>query len=129
MKQRPLPFNNIPVIRRRIGTQHLGRPSHEIRHHRIDRYPGPGYQDPGLPAGAEISRHTTLTKRPRQAQRGVLLSQRAIGPNREQSLTHSLAARSNRNPRRRSAHVNEPPPMTVRRLQRHLPSQRRNSEA
>ncbi len=96
MKERPLAFNHVPVLWRRIGTEHLRRARLEIGHHRIHRHAAAGDQDAGLPGCAEVDRAAACLECPRNCKGRVLLAERTVGADGEQALAAALAASGDR---------------------------------
>ena len=115
MKQRALPFDDIPVIRRGGRRKHLCRAGLEVGYDRIHRHARAGDHDPRLTGGAKISVDAALLERPRNRERGVLLAERAIGSDRQQPLATAFATTRDRNVLRRRADVDEAAVITFRR--------------
>ncbi len=113
MKHGALPFDDIPVIRRRIGRQHFCGTRFEVGNDGIHWHAGPGDHDAGLAAGAKIRRHATLPERPCDRQRGVFLAQRAVCTDGKQAPAAALAACRDGNVARRRTHIDQPPVVTL----------------
>ncbi len=113
MKQRALPFDHVPMLRRRIRRQHLRRARLEVRHDRIHRHAAAGDHDAGLTRGPKIGTQAALLERLRDRKRGVLLAQGAIGSDRQESLTTALTTTGGRNASRWRADVDQTTPVTL----------------
>ena len=107
MKQRALAFDDVPVIVVGIGTQQLGRTGHEVRDDCVERNSSARDQDSGLAGRAKVRVLPAAAEFARQHQCGVLLAERAVGADGEQTLAGALAAGRDRNARRRATYVDE----------------------
>mgnify|MGYP000255761910 CR=1 FL=1 len=87
MKQRPLPFDKIPMVHVIGRGKPLGRTGNEIRHHRVYRNTRSGDENARLSRRAEVAIRAALAHLRIHRQRGVHLAERAIRPDRQQALT------------------------------------------
>ena len=97
MKQRALPFDHIPVIGRGGRRKHLSGTGFEVGYDRIHRHAAAGDHDPRLTGGAKIRVDAALLERARNRESGVLLAERAIGSDGQQTLAAALAPARDRN--------------------------------
>src|SRR5690348_5574390 len=107
MKQRPLTLDDIPVVGGGIGGQHLGCTRREVRYHRIHRNAGTADHDAGLTGRSELRVDSSPAQGARQREGSVLLPERAVGSDSEQSLAAALAAAGDRNTVWRGAHLDQ----------------------
>ena len=87
------------MVRRRVGSQHLGGAGLEVGDHRVHRHARAGDQDAGLAGGAKVDRDAALCEGAGERERGVLLAERAVGADGEQALAGALAPGRDRDAR------------------------------
>jgi len=107
VKQRPLSFDDVPMIRIVVRGDLLDRSRNEIRHHGIDRYPVARDKYAGLPRSTEIRAAAPDTHLPFDRERRVHFPNRAVGPDREQALATALLAVADLEALCRMPHIGE----------------------
>src|SRR5882672_4217655 len=116
MKERTLPFNDVPVIGIVVGRQPFGRACNEIRDDGIDRHARSRDEDPRLAGRTKGGANAPIVERPGNAERGIFLADGAVGAHGEQSPARALASRRDLELAIGIAHVEERAAVALGRL-------------